>query len=395
MNTLPTYDEAVALTLLPESPFYETVKYIDNFKISLFNYRLAQNKDFIDKKNRELRGLTFVFNTDGSLFKRYILLEKFFNLNQVEWSMYSVVKDYKIKSVNNKEDGSIASFIKLPNGRVLGKSKMSFDSEQAVEISKIYETNNDIKRFVDYSFEKDFTIILEYVSPMNRIVLEYTKEELILLKLRDNKTGKLLDISDYADKLGSIRVAASEDITDLDTLIDIIKVQEDKEGFVIFAEDNDGNDFSYKMKNKWYCDRHNLITNDLYREHILIAYVLDEKIDDVIAQIPEYAVEVRNRVDKIISVIKHVLAEKVLDIEKSYANFVELGSSQKEYALKYNRIDKNFSIVMSMANRGKDSYDIAKEWLRRKTNKLMTARDFLSKYDDTILFEDELVDEGE
>ena len=393
MNTLPTYDEAVALTLLPESPFYETVKYIDNFKISLFNYRLAQNKDFIDKKNRELRGLTFVFNTDGSLFKRYILLEKFFNLNQVEWSMYSVVKDYKIKSVNNKEDGSIASFIKLPNGRVLGKSKMSFDSEQAVEISKIYETNNDIKRFVDYSFEKDFTIILEYVSPQNRIVLEYTKEELILLKLRDNKTGKLLDVSDYADKLGSIKVAKSEAITDLDTLIDIIKTQEDKEGFVILTEDNDGNDFSFKMKNKWYCDRHNLITNDLYREHILIAYVLDEKIDDVIAQIPEYAIEVRNRVDKIISVIKHVLAEKVLDIEKSYANFVELGSSQKEYALKYNRIDKNFSIVMSMANRGKDSYELAKDWLRDKTKKLLIARYFLSKFDDTILFEDEV--EGE
>ncbi len=393
MNTLPTYDEAVALTLLPESPFYETVKYIDNFKISLFNYRLAQNKDFIDKKNRELRGLTFVFNTDGSLFKRYILLEKFFNLNQVEWSMYSVVKDYKIKSVNNKEDGSIASFIKLPNGRVLGKSKMSFDSEQAVEISKIYETNNDIKRFVDYSFEKDFTIILEYVSPMNRIVLEYTKEELILLKLRDNKTGKLLDISDYADKLGSIKVAKSEAITDLDTLVDIIKTQEDKEGFVILTEDNDGNDFSFKMKNKWYCDRHNLITNDLYREHILTAYVLDEKIDDVIAQIPEYAVEVRNRVDKIISVIKHVLAEKVLDIEKSYANFVELGSSQKEYALKYNRVDKNFSIVMSMANRGADSYDLAKDWLREKTKRLLIARDFLSEYDDTILFEDEV--EGE
>lgn len=390
MNTLPTYDEAVALTLLPESPFYETVKYIDNFKISLFNYRLAQNKDFIDKKNRELRGLTFVFNTDGSLFKRYILLEKFFNLNQVEWSMYSVVKDYKVKSIMNKEDGSIASFIKLPNGRVLGKSKMSFDSEQAVGINKIYETNSDIKNFVDYSFDKDFTIILEYVSPMNRIVLEYTKEELILLKLRDNKTGKLLDVSDYADKLGSIKVAESEAITDLDTLIDIIKIQEDKEGFVILTEDNDGNDFSFKMKNKWYCDRHNLITNDLYREHILIAYVLDEKIDDVIAQIPEYAIEVRNRVDKIISVIKHVLAEKVLDIEKSYANFVELGSSQKEYALKYNRIDKNFSIVMSMANRGKDSYELAKDWLRDKTKKLLIARDFLLKYDDTILFEDEV-----
>jgi T4 RnlA family RNA ligase len=389
-NLIPTYDEAVAFTNLVESPFYETVKYVDGYKISLFNYRLAQNKDFAGKLAREMRGISYVFNLDGSLFKTYILLEKFFNLNQVEWSMYSVIKDYKIKAINNKEDGSIASFIKLPNGTVLGKSKMSFDSDQAIGINAIYSTNEDVKNFVDFTFDADITAVFEYVSPMNRIVLEYTKEELILLKLRDNKTGKLLDISDYSDKLGSIKVAESEAITDLDTLIDIIKIQEDKEGFVILTEDNDGNDFSFKMKNKWYCDRHNLITNDLYREHILIAYVLDEKIDDVIAQIPEYAIEVRNRVDKIISVIKHVLAEKVLDIEKSYSLFVELGSSQKEYALKYNRVDKNFAIVMSMANRGKDSYELAKDWLRDKTKRLLIARDFLSKYDDTILFEDEV-----
>ncbi len=393
MNTLPTYDEAVALTLLPESPFYETVKYIDNFKISLFNYRLAQNKDFIDKKNRELRGLTFVFNTDGSLFKRYILLEKFFNLNQVEWSMYSVVKDYKIKSVNNKEDGSIASFIKLPNGRVLGKSKMSFDSEQAVEISKIYETNNDIKRFVDYSFEKDFTIILEYVSPQNRIVLEYTKEELILLKLRDNKTGKLLDISNYSDKLGSVKVAESEAILDLDTLIEIIKTQEDKEGFVILTEDNDGNDFSYKMKNKWYCGLHSVLTESIYMENLLIGLILDDKIDDVLGQIEERDVFAHDRVNNIIKIIKKSIDDKVIDIERLNEKYKEL-NSRKEFAIKYIK-DENFSCVMSMVNRDSDSYDIAKEWLRRKTNKLMTARDFLSKYDDTILFEDELVDEGE
>lgn len=386
---IPTYEEAVAMTKMVDSPFYETIKNIDGFSVKMFNYRLACNKDFTDKLAREMRGISYVFNLDGTLFKTYILLEKFFNLNQVEWSMYSVVKDYRIKSVNNKEDGSIASFIKLPNGRVLGKSKMSFDSDQAIGINEIYNSNEDIKNFVDFTFDADITAVFEYVSPTNRIVLEYREEELILLKLRDNKTGKLLDISDYSDKLGNIKVAESEAITDLDTLIDIIKTQEDKEGFVILTEDKDGKDFSFKMKNKWYCDRHNLITNDLYREHILIAYVLDENIDDVIAQIPEYAVEVRNRVDKIISVIKHVLAEKVLDIDKSYSNFVALGSSQKEYALKYSRIDKNFSIVMSMANRGADSYDLAKDWLRDKTKKLLIARDFLSEYDGTILFEDE------
>ena len=121
-----------------ESPFYETKIEIDKYKVSIFNYRLAQHNDFLqplkdnsDKDALELRGITFIFNDDGSLFKRYILLEKFFNLNQVSTSMYSIVKNYKIKNINNKEDGSLVTFIKLPNGKVLGKTKMSFDNDQS------------------------------------------------------------------------------------------------------------------------------------------------------------------------------------------------------------------------------------------------------------------------
>jgi hypothetical protein len=67
-----------------------------------------------------MRGICFIFNTDGSLFKRFLLLEKFFNLNQVPESMYSIVKDYKIKAISNKEDGSndfICSITKWENFR--------------------------------------------------------------------------------------------------------------------------------------------------------------------------------------------------------------------------------------------------------------------------------------
>ena len=117
-----------------DSAFYESKFVVDGYNISVFNYRLAPYKDFVtpseyrsEVKAYEMRGLTFVFNNDGSIFNRFLLLEKFFNLNQVPESMYSIVKDYKIKFVNNKEDGSIASYIQLPNGKVIGKSKMGFD----------------------------------------------------------------------------------------------------------------------------------------------------------------------------------------------------------------------------------------------------------------------------
>ena len=201
---LPTYEDCVEMCSREEAPFYESKFVIDGYPISVFNYRLAQYKDFVtplenrpDVKAYEMRGLTFVFNTDGSLYKRFLLLEKFFNLNQVPESAYSIVKNYKIKFVNNKEDGSIASYIQLPNGKILGKSKMGFDNELANGINRVYRTRTDVKEFVDWCIDNNITAIFEYVSPANRIVLRYLEEDLILLRMRNNSTGKHLDIKDH------------------------------------------------------------------------------------------------------------------------------------------------------------------------------------------------------
>ena len=233
---------------------------IDGYPISLFNYRLAQYRDFVtplenrpEVKAYEMRGLTFVFNQDGTLFKRFLLLEKFFNLNQVPESMYSIVKDYKIKFVNNKEDGSIASFIQLPNGKILGKSKMGFDNEQVNGINRIFRGRTDVNQFVKWCMENNITAIFEYVSPANRIVLRYLEEDLILLRMRDNLTGKHLNIKDYLDKIGTIRIAPFEDESkDLDTLIEVTAHQVDKEGVIVQAEDQYGRDFFFKLKTPWY-----------------------------------------------------------------------------------------------------------------------------------------------
>ena len=88
---LLSYDEAATLTLGIDSTFYESKFVIDGYNVSIFNYILAQYSDFIDNLAFEMRWLTYVFNKDGSLFKRYLLLHKFFNLNQVAESQYSLV----------------------------------------------------------------------------------------------------------------------------------------------------------------------------------------------------------------------------------------------------------------------------------------------------------------
>lgn len=387
-QSLPSYNECVEMCEKNDSPFYEAKVIVDGYNVSLFNYRLASSSDFKTYKSREMRGICFVFNKDGSLFKRFILLEKFFNLNQVPESMYSVVKDYKIKAISNKEDGSIASFVKLPNDKIVGKSKMGFDNEQADGINRVYKNNKDVNSFVKWCLDNDIVPIFEYVSASNRIVLRYTNEELILLRLRDNKTGKHLNIIDHLDKLGSIRIAPFEDDhKDLDSLISNVTNSIDKEGVVVQSEDSFGNDFFYKIKGKWYCERHGLLTNDIYREHIIIGYILDDKIDDILGQIPEDEKEAHERIEKIIAIVKRVIDEKVQDIKKSYQVYLDMGSNNKEYALKFYKKEPNFGYVMQMA-KGQDPYELAKEWLRDKTKRLMIARDFLQKEDPTLFFQE-------
>jgi T4 RnlA family RNA ligase len=404
MKRLLTYNEALALTVGKDAPFYESKLVVNGYNVSIFNYRLAMYSDFIDNDAFEMRGLTFVFNSDGSLFKRYLLLHKFFNLNQVSETQYSLVSDYVIKSIYNKEDGSVASFIRLPNGDVVGKSKMSFESEQALGMNRLYNSNPDLKVFIDWSLDNDLVAVFEYVAPHNRIVLKYSDEELILLRLRDNKTGEYLDLSDYSDKIGSVKVAKFEDNKSLDELIELAHTVEDKEGWIVQFERDHLIDF-LKIKTSWYCSLHGLLTDDLYREHILVKYILEDKIDDVLGQIPENEIEMHERIHKIINVVKHSVVEKVADILKSYDLFLECGVDRdwegdlrlqlmrKTFALKY-RKDKNFAYVMSLS-KGKDVYDLAKDWVSDRNRKLLVSREFLKERDPSLFFVDVDDDIGE
>jgi len=416
VNKIPTYSEAVEMCSGDEAPFYESKYEVEGYPVSVFNYRLAQYKDFDtpvpskpELKGFEMRGLTFVFNKDGTLYNRYVLLEKFFNLNQVPTSMYSVVKDYKIRYVNNKEDGSIATFIKLPNNKIVGKSKMGFDNEQATGINKIYKTNKDVKSFVDWCLNNDIVPIFEYVAPHNRIVLRYSKEELILLRLRDNKTGKHIDIKEHLDKIGSIKIAPFEDDDTLDDLIEKSKSEVDKEGWIVQFD----NDHMLKIKTDWYFQRHGLLTNDIYGEHIIIGYILDDLIDDILGQIPEDEVEAHLRINKIISIVKRTLREKVDEINSAYKEYLQSGLSKKEYAIK-NRTNPTFPFVMNLEKAENlkkmsreeildiyddiesyerslkrcEPFDMAKEWLRDKTKRLEIAREWLKSKDSTLFFQE-------
>lgn len=383
---LPTYEECVEMcNVNDEGVFYEVKTEVDGYPISMFNYRFATFNSFINPipekpnvKAFEMRGLTFVFNKDGSLFKRYLLLDKFFNLNQTPDSMYSVVKDYKVLNVMNKEDGSLASFIPLPNGKIVGRSKMSFISDQAIEIQRIYGEDKTVQEFIKFCVDRDIVPIFEYVSPTNRIVVPYANTQLILLRIRDNKTGKYLDVNQFSDKLDSMSVCNFEKEHVLDNLVTAADITEGKEGWIVQFE----NGKMIKVKTKWYFDRHHLFTTEINRENTLIKLIVDEEIDDIMSQLDEPTKSAE--IEQVIHLVSRYVNKMSHDIDEFYKKYSEypINGDRKTFALHYRR-HPLFPFVMGMVD-GRDKITMIKRHVKSETSQLKQAQRWMERAKETF-----------
>lgn len=376
MIFLPTYDDCIKIVQRNgNSVFYENKKIFDGFNVSLFNYRIAEYINFINPLEnfegdaKELRGLTYVFNEDGSLFNRYLLLTKFWNIGQVAESMPILLNDLKIKAVYEKADGSIIGFIKLPNGKIVARTKMSFDDDRLSAVYKICEENPNILKFVNECFDNDLIPIFEYVSFKNKIVLHYDTSDLVLLRVRNNKTGEYLEVEQFRGK--GFSVIKKYDFKSLKDILDLAEVMEGLEGWVVEFE----NGQLVKIKTEWYKIRHRLLTEELNRENDVIRLILEEKIDDVIAQLnpitdKERIVWIHDITFKIQKFINIML----IDIDELLKDY---NGNIKDFALKYKK-HYSFHVCMKVI-RGDDKYNGTRDYILYHTKYLEEAKKFLNK----------------
>ena len=216
MPNLPTRDECQTIVKNSEA-FYCAERVVEGVNVEMYDYRLASISDFVDNDAFELRGLCFVETDLG--WERNILMNKFFNINQTVGWMEDDVKDKKITRVQNKEDGSIISFVKFPNGNVRAKSKMSFESDQAVMAQKIYENHKDLKQFINESLENRDTAIFELVGYENQIVLNYEMaSELILIQVRfEDGFSKKQTAAEFAIELSEKYAKLADKTAEIET----------------------------------------------------------------------------------------------------------------------------------------------------------------------------------
>jgi len=368
---LPTFEECVEICEKNDA-FIHKVEEVWGYTVHVFSYGLASYGDFLkpledsDVRAFELRGITFVEGGD-----RFLMLSKFFGLGQTDNWHYEDIKDKKIRGCQDKLDGSMCRFIRLPDGSVVAKTKMGFTNEQALMANKIYENNNRLRDFVDFSLDMKEAAIFELVSPFNRIVVRYRNTELKLLQIRDEKTGyyKLHHkLKQYGEDFG-ILVVGEEKILPLDDYIGLQKKVTDKEGWVITFEDGQ----LLKIKTQWYLDLHHLLTEDLSREDYIIHATLNETIDDAIANLDkddpmrDYITEISKKVVDYYNGIKKELLKLIYAYD----------GDRKKFAIA-NKEHGYFSVMMLMINRDLDGIDeVLKESIMKKTRRLDMARKFL------------------
>ncbi len=377
--TIPTLEHCLKITENNDS-FYMTTNVVEGIKTVTFNYRLASYNDFvkplIDCDNIdafEIRGLTFVEYPDG--FKRYLMLRKFFNLGQTIGYMYDDVKDKKIVRVQDKLDGSMIRFVQLPSGEIVAKTKMGFTNEQAIMAQKIHDKNHLIQNLVRDTLNNGLAAIFELISPYNRIVIDYSTSELRLLQVRDEETGEYdLNIDQWVSNYGVRAADCDKEVISLDDYISLAEKEHGFEGWVITMSDGQ----MLKLKTKWYCELHHLLTESLNKEnHILIA-ILNENIDDAIAQIPDEN-EMKNKIIELTQVMNSFCNSQLSEIVKILSENVLTQENRKDFALKY-KSHYYFGVLMK-CYRGDWNEEMGtkqfRDFIQRKIEKLSDAQHFV------------------
>lgn len=150
-----------------------------------------------------------------------------------------------------KVDGSLI-IVYHYNGRWETATKGSFNSDQAIAARKFLLENRNILDSLRYNN----TYLFEYVGPTNKIVVNYTKEDLILLGVYCNIDGEELDPESYL--YYNFDVAMKYSFFDLDSIIEKATIlSKNEEGYVLRYTDGT----RVKIKGDEYCRVHKLLSN--------------------------------------------------------------------------------------------------------------------------------------
>lgn len=256
--------------------------------IIIFNYIIPKFPDYDDPLlpwYLEMRGITFCAET-GNLVSRPF--HKFFNVNERPETLISMLPWDEFFIVKEKADGSMIHVYRL-NDEIVFSTRMGPLSDVAIEAARVANLPEnklfltDIKHELHKSSIELKTLLFEFCSTTNRVVINHNEPSFVYLNLRFLKTGKyLVSENRYSNYFSNCNLVKNPLLLDSENFnITETKEKENTEGVVVIWHQG-----MVKIKTDWYCKRHN-ITRAFNSPKEMMNTVINNTVDDVIASFPE------------------------------------------------------------------------------------------------------------
>jgi len=257
-----------------QKDWYTVINYMVAFEET---FSLVRERSHYNMKiRRECRGMIFDTATGNLISRPY---HKFFNVGEREETNLDKIDLTQPHVVLEKLDGSMIRPIPTPEGFRLGTKAGITDV--AMNAEYFVADKPEYAKFIKSSFACGLTPIFEWCSRKNRIVVDYSEDNLILTAVRDMRSGNYIPYSQMVEtgKNYDIPVvkAIAGDETDIEKVVDHIRKWDDGEGVVIRFD----NGHMVKIKADEYILRHRS-KEQINSEKNIIQVILNDSVDDMI-----------------------------------------------------------------------------------------------------------------
>lgn len=231
----------------------------------------------------ECRGITFA--RDGTIAAR--TLHKFFNIGEHESVRPENLRWQDVDRVMEKRDGSMVTPVLTPGGTdwFEMKTKKTFSSKEAHLAMATARSVPGGYAFIHWVLCAGMTPTFEMTSPKFPIVIKYEKDELTLLHIRENVTGRYLTEQEILDLEPPFPVVANlkdkfckpgvpANLVSWDILKERQENAEGLEGWVVQFKSGE----MIKIKTAWYVALHHSVTFTRWRD-IARSVVADQSDD--------------------------------------------------------------------------------------------------------------------
>ena len=303
---------------------------------------------------RECRGIIFDTAT-GDIIRRPF--HKFFNVNEREETQDHVVDLSRSHTILEKLDGSmIAPFI--VNGQMIWGTKMGA-TDVAKPVEKFIEAHSEYRIYAKFMLSRGYTPIFEWCSRKQRIVLDYSEDQLILTAIRDVVSGRYMSrdlMIINAENYNIPVVRAFDPQTDMKEFIEYVRDLEDVEGFVVRFDDG----HMIKLKCDWYVQIHKA-KEAILQDRNIVELILDDKLDDIKAHLPA---EDRDRLTYFESQINSRILDRSAHLSDA-TNGEQYMGDRKYFALNRAQEYNSYSRAIVFSLWDDNSYERSSELVRR------------------------------